>query len=58
MKKRLFLAFIIIMATVSCTIPFTHGQGNTDIKSVIVTPSSGERDFSLEVGYDFKWDRE
>jgi hypothetical protein len=58
MKNRwLFALMAWLVATLSCSLP-TQQTSWTDITSLTVTPVSGEKDFSLEVKYNYTWDRE
>jgi hypothetical protein len=58
MKNRWPWAMMALMAMVlSCNLPFQRTSWTT-ITSVTVTPPSGEKDFSLEVKYNYTWDRE
>lgn len=60
MRNRISIAVaMMITAMLACYLPgASKPPGQTIITSITVSPSSGEKNFSLEVKYEYVWDRE
>lgn len=60
MRNRLsFASVIMIIAMLACQIPgVSRPPGHTTITGVTIAPPTGEKYFSLEVKYEYVWDRE